>query len=330
MTVRLTDAEIDDLVARFDVMSMGEWDRGAVERVTADLGWTLRSEVRHGLTFVGPLPGGWNYAHRGHVLGSPGEGCFTSLECDLARTDDDGVLGAVFKAANGAAEARMGPAPIRRGPGPVLRWRREETLLEIEWTRDRVRLRLLATKVVEHHEYQLAEWGERDDSVAELGVWQGYLYRHAALRKAFTPGVRQAETWDEFGRWLGETLKALVTDMGRLDDSLDMVIRTSDDDDSRFVQFSCSAEELHLEAADGARKALLESGTGWQFGTGPVRLPEIRVPNPGPGDAEPAARALVHALRAQDVRLEDLVHMVWLRGESDHAPNMHGLGLPEI
>ncbi|MGW1998180.1 DUF6301 family protein [Embleya sp. NPDC001921] len=329
MTVRLTDAEIDDLVARFDVMSAGEWDRGAVERVTADLGWTPRSEDRHGLTFVGPLPGGWNYAYRGHVLGSPREGCFTSLECDLARTDDVVVLGAVFAAANGAAEARMGPAPIRRGPGPVLRWRREETLLEIEWTRGRVRLRLLAAKVVESHEHQLAEWGERDDSVAELGVWQGYIRRHAALRNTFIPGGRRAETWDELARWLGETLEALVTDMGRLDDSLDMVIRPADDDDPRFVQFSCAADELHLEAADGARKTLSESEVGWRLGTGPVRLPEIRIPNPRPSDAEPAARALVHALRAQDVRLEDLVHMVWLR-ESDHSPNMHGLGLPEV
>ncbi|WP_439678694.1 hypothetical protein [Embleya sp. MST-111070] len=330
MTNRLTDAEIADLVARFDTMSMGEWDRDAVERAAAGLGRPSGSDGTSRLTFVGPLPHGRSRAHRGHVLGSPREGCFTSLECDLARGEDVAVVEAVFRTVKTAVEARMGPAPIVRSPGPVLRWRRPETLLEIEWDRNGVQLRLLATKVVEKHEHALAEWGERDDCVAELGVWQGYIHRHPGLLDAFIPGVRRAETWEELGRGLRETLEALLTDLGRLDEDFHMVIQPTDEDAEGFVQFACGPDELTLEAADGVLAPLPGSRTGPQLGSGPSRLAEIRIPNPRPSDAEPAAQALVRALRAQNLNLDDLGHMAWLSLEGDYAPHLIGLGLPEI
>jgi hypothetical protein len=331
MTNRLTDAEIAVLVARFDTMSMGDWDRHTVERVAADLGWTSGSESSYGLTFVGPLPRGRGYAYRGHPFGTPRES-FSSLECDLAVTDDQAVVEAVFRAARRAVEARVGPAPIMRSPGPVLRWRRPETLLEIEWAGDRVVLRLLATKVVEKYERELAEWGERDDCVAELGVWQGYIHRHPQLRDVFIPGVRLAGTWEELGRGLRETLEALLRDLGRLDESFHMIIRPVDEDVEGFAQFACGPDELSLEAPDGALAPLSQtpSGAGPQRGSGPGGLAEIRIPNPGPDDAEPAARALIRALRVQNLNLQDLGHMAWLSMEGDHGPHLIGLGLPEI
>ncbi|MFI6583000.1 hypothetical protein [Embleya sp. NPDC050493] len=328
MTIRLTDAEIDYLAFRFDVMSLGAWDRSAVEGAIDGLGWTSHSEERHGSTFAGPLPGGWSHAYRGHVLGSPQEGCFTSLECDLACTEDVAVLEAVFTAARKAVEARRGPAPIRRGPGPVLRWRREDTLMEVEWSGRRVLLRLLAARVVEKHEYELAGRNERDQCVAELGVWQAYILRHPDMKGAFAPRGRRPETWEELGRWLSETLAALLTDLGRLDEQLDLVIRPADDD-QRFVQLSCDAGELHLDAGSGRFEPAGETPPGRLPGAGVGRRYEIRIPNPRPDDAEPAARALLHALRAQNVNLEDLGHEAWLR-RSDYATNLHGLGLVEF
>ncbi|MFI6583044.1 DUF6301 family protein [Embleya sp. NPDC050493] len=327
MTIRLTDAEIKDLVSRFHALDMGEWDRSAVERATAGLGWVLRSDDGGGLRFDGPLPDGWNFANQGHVHGSPREGCFTSLECELANTEDEAVLGAVFKAAREAAETWNGPAPIRRGPGPVLRWRRADTLLEIEWTTDAVQLQLLSAAVVENHEYQLSKWSERDDSVAELGVWQAFGNGHAGMEGAFIPGGHRARTWEEFGEWLRQTLAEMVTDMGRLDEELVLVMRpAADEDDPRVVQLICNARLLHMEASIGTLDPQTLAGLGWQVGPEDGFL-ESDVPHPQRRDAEPAARMVVDTLRAHDVRLDDLRHTAWLN-RSDCMLNLYGLGLP--
>jgi hypothetical protein len=327
MTIRLTDAEIDHLVPRFQALGMGEWDRSAVERATAGLGWRLRSEDDTELTFDGPLPGGRTFAYRGHVHGSPREGCFTLLECELARTEDEAVLEAVFEAGRVAVEACIGPAPIRRGRGPVLRWRREETLLELEWDRGAVRLGLLSAAVVENHEYQVSRWSERDDAVAELGVWQAFGLGRAGMEDVFLPGGRRAQSWEEFGWWLKETLSAMVTDMGRLDDELVLVMRPNMDEDNPYlVQLICNGRLLHLEASTAVLSPRTLAELGWRPGP-EVEFHVLDFPHPQPRDAEPAARMLVDTLRAQDVHLDELRHMAWLN-RSDCMLNLYGLGLP--
>ncbi|MFI6985274.1 DUF6301 family protein [Embleya sp. NPDC050154] len=329
MTVRLTDAEIDDLVPRFEALDLGEWDRSAVERAAADLGWTLRSGDDRGLRFEGPLSGGWTFAHRGHVHGSPREGCFTLLECELARTEDQAVLGAVFEVGRRAVEARVGPAPIRRGPGPVLRWRREETLLELEWGRGAVRLALLAAVVVENHEYQVSRWSERDDAVAELGVWQALGLGRAGMEDVFLPGGHQAQSWEEFGRELEETLSAMVGDMGRLDDELVLVMRPrTDEDNPNPVQLICNGRLLHLEASTAVLSPSTLAGLGWRPGP-EAEFHILDLPHPRPRDAVSAARMLVATLRAQDVQLDDLRHTAWLN-RSDCMLILYGLGLPSL
>lgn len=329
MTIRLTDAEINQLAPRFQALDLGEWDRSAVERAAADLGWTLRSGDDTELTFEGPLSGGRTFAHRGHVHGSPREGCFTLLECELARAEDEAVLGAVFEAGREAVEACVGPAPIRRGPGPVLRWRREETLLELEWDRGAVRLALLAAAVVEHHEYKVSRWSERDDAVAELGVWQALGLGRAGMEDVFLPGDHQARTWEEFGLGLKETLSAMVTDMGRLDDELVLVMRPStDEDDPNPVQLTCNGRLLHLEASTAGLSPSTLAGLGWRPGP-EAEFHVLDFPHPQPADTVPAARMPVDTLRAQDVQLDDLRHMAWLN-RSDCMLILYGLGLEPL
>lgn len=40
-TTRVTETEIEELIRRFDALDMGEWDRAAVERAAAQLGWQV-------------------------------------------------------------------------------------------------------------------------------------------------------------------------------------------------------------------------------------------------------------------------------------------------
>ncbi|MFI1582719.1 TY-Chap domain-containing protein [Embleya sp. NPDC020630] len=329
MTIRLTDAEINHLVPRFQSLDLGEWDRSAVERATAGLGWTVRSGDDTWLRFEGPLSDGWAFASRGHDHGSPREGCFTLLECQLAHTEDKTVLEAVFEAGRKAIEACIGPAPIRRGPGPVLRWRREETLLELEWGRDEVRLALLSAAVVENHEYQVSRWSERDDAVAELGVWQAFGLGRAGMKDVFLPGGRLAQSWEEFGPWLEETLSAMVRDMGRLDDELVLVMRPSTDEDNpNVVQLICNGRMLHLEASTAVLSPSTLADLGWRRGP-EAEFHVLDFPHPQSRAAESAARTLVDTLRAQDVHLDDLRHRAWLN-RSDCMLFLHGLGLETL
>ncbi|WP_329520260.1 DUF6301 family protein [Spirillospora sp. NBC_01491] len=328
MSIRLTNAEIDHLVHRFDILDLEQWDRGAMERAAAGLGWRLRSELAEGLTFIGPLPDGWNFAYRGHVHGSPREGAFTMLECELARTGETAVLTEVFLAAKAAAEKRIGPAPIWRGPGPVLRWRRPETLLEIERTGNTVRLRLLPADVAENHEYQLAKWGERDDAVAEIGVWQATTTEGAALEGVFVPGGHLAETWDEFGEWLEETLAALSGAMGPLDQEVVLVMAPVTDRYPGFVQLRCDARLLHLEAGTEGLDPRKAAELGWQQDDAENLVHVIDFGHPRPSDIEAAARVLVNTLRVQDVPLDDLHCTAWL-GKGGYSLDLYGLGIPQ-
>ncbi|MFF7250314.1 hypothetical protein ACFZBU_41335 [Embleya sp. NPDC008237] len=213
--------------------------------------------------------------------------------------------------------------------GPVLRWRREETLLELEWSSEDVRLALLSAAVVENHEYQVSRWSERDDAVAELGVWQALGLDRVGMEDVFIPGDQQAQTWEEFVLGLEETLSAMVWDMGRLDDELVLVMRPeTDEDNPNVVQLICNGRLLHLEASTAVLSPSTLAGLGWRPGP-EADFHVLDFPHPHPRDAVRAARTLVDTLRAQDVQLGDLRHTAWLN-RSDCMLILYGLGLETL
>ncbi|GAA4099989.1 DUF6301 family protein [Actinomadura miaoliensis] len=327
MTVRVTDAEIEELIRRFAALDMGEWDRAAVERAATELGWPIRRDYDR-LALQASLSAGHARAYPDTTSDPRRDNGYQSLEyqlAELARGDDPQVLTEVFQAARRAAERRLGPAPIRGGDGPWLRWRRPVSLLEIERTSRTVELRLRPTQVVENAEYRVGKWGDRDFAVATIGSWLSVARRDASLEGLWLPGGFEAETWQDFQQWLAETLRALVSDVPCLGEDLVMVLSPGDGS-GRFVQLTIDdAGLLHMEAGRMPDDPNTLAAMGWEEHDEYVVAIDLDTPT-GP-EVDTAARMLVETLRAHRVDLPELSHQAWFNN-SDHDLILLGLGLP--
>ena len=330
MAESLSDDEIDDLVRRLEAVDMGAWDRAAVDRAAAELGWRLAPEHRRSiadeLVFQASFSAGRGFAHSNSSIVRPDDREFESFGYLLAEGNDREMLTRVFQKAREAAERRLHPAPIHGGPGPWLRWRRPNSLLEIERTSRDVVLRLRSTQVVEDDEYRACKWGDRDFAVGAIGVWMS-VGRHESLEGMMVPGGFDAGTWSEFQAWLAETLRALTGDMPCLRDDVVMVLSPGDESD-RFVQLTIDEEGLlHLEAARRPEDVHTLTALGWEVDAPNDVNPSKDFPAPSGQEVNTAAQLLVRTLRTFGVDLSELRHEAWLT-RSDHRLELLGIGVP--
>ncbi|WP_067485983.1 hypothetical protein [Actinomadura hibisca] len=317
MTVtRLPDAEIKALIRRFAALDMGDWDRAAVDRAAAVLGWKVAAG-RGAVALHGGLPTGPGHAYPDELSEPPRQHGYESFSCPLARGRDRPALNEAFRTARRLAEDLLGPAPLRGGPGPWLRWRRPVSLLELERTASSVEVCLRPAEVVEADEHRAVEWGDRDIAAEVVGIWLGET-PHPSCAETSLPGHCVAESWKELREWLEETLRTLVEDLPALDDPTVVSLVSADASDPHQVRFLVDGgSPLRLEATSTAR---LREERSWRENDGRTLTAEF--PSPHRVHIRAAAEILVDALRTYGLPLETLRYRASMRGCRPHLYTM--------
>ncbi|MEV0645173.1 hypothetical protein AB0I28_07905 [Phytomonospora sp. NPDC050363] len=302
------------LVRRLDSLDIGDWTRSDVDRVLAELGWSI--DVEDAGLLRTDLPGGR-----------------AGLGTDL---DDGPVLsvpipdGTDLRAAWSLVQEVLGRPTLRGGPGPWLRWRSEDTTIRL----DARSIDLLPTERFEMTE--LRTFAHDPDACPYLWC--------ISDGDQFLPGDRPVDDWDELARRLGTTVAGLISDLpalGELPVTLSVHGRVSEpDEEPATCYFKFGERGLRLEVPADPWPERVEALTalGWTPPSGEwitaltddtfdwVTTPEGSASfaaEPG-ADAELAAHLAVGALKDLGLTPQGLSYRVGREGESlsAHLPSV--------
>ncbi|WP_433574089.1 hypothetical protein [Nocardia brasiliensis] len=152
----------------------------------------------------------------------------------LASRLDAEELVEVLLAARETAFDALGPQYLFGGPGPWYRWQVENVLVQLEHEDWGVQLSLLPKEDTERSESEACEWGDRDQMVAEIGLWVAE-FDNGGVWDGYSPGGKLAPDWGAFEEWAAETLHSLESDFTILDMGLSILV-TSMQNDVRSIR----------------------------------------------------------------------------------------------
>lgn len=301
-TKRLTDQELDALIARLGGVDFGRWRESDVVRAMEFLGWelhrgkageeglgALRAETGYstGSAFADMVPASAN-------INTDAE--YYAIEMMILKSAERGKAGEehrmiVFRQILRQILSVLGEPDVRGGDGgPWVRWRDPVATLELHLRRfyGGVSLRILATEAMEALEARNIVHGDTSG-------WRAYSRDEAELPTE--PVVKEIA---EFADRLTGCINDMVGDVPIMDTAATLILRTNDWS-GRFVQVVVDGS-IRVEASDAVRDPYRGqmgrlANMGFRPPGGPMPTWSRTFTEVGRADAAAAAHMLVDALQ---------------------------------